>query len=347
MAIKLKDIAKHAGVSVGTACSILGRREGRYAEQTRKAVYKAAKELGYHPSAAARALVTRRTGHIGFLLSDTIADGLGNAFFSQMVCGVERACRQTGYGLNISLYNLSNIDTFILPPKVGQRSVDGLVLCGYVEAAVVRRFQEFGIPCVCIGDNVEVAGMIPTIACDFVDGLYQAVTYAAGLGHRQIAFCNESTRRGREVGKLLIERAAATPETANCRIQMVEFPGGLLNYDDGRPLMEYWLSRPQTSRPSVILCSDQTALSFLFEISRKGFQCPRDVGLICEGDSRMSMFATPPLTSIHYDVEAYGVMAVEMLVKHLDHNKPLTGSMSRIEPCRLIVRRSVGPAGKL
>jgi DNA-binding LacI/PurR family transcriptional regulator len=343
MTVRVPDIAKIVGLSAPSVYQILAKPDHpRYSAATKDRVLKAAEEMGYHPNSAAKALSTKRTGHIGFILSDTIADGWANAAFAQVLAGVENVCHKLGYGLNVSRYNLSNLDSFVFPPQVGQRSVDGLVLTGYVEAAVVLRFREFGIPCVCIGDNMEVGGMIPTIACDIVDGLFQAVQYAVKSGHRRIVYWTEQTRRGREVGQLLIDRVRTHPLTAACQITLKEFPNGLGNYSDGKYMMEYWLSRPREERPSLTIATDQALVAFLLEVVKRGFNCPRDISLISSCDTRLCEFTFPPLCAVHYDLTKFGEIGAKMLIGHLSGGKELTGEMSRTEPCKFLVRQSVG-----
>jgi DNA-binding LacI/PurR family transcriptional regulator len=61
------DVAKHANISGATVSRVLsGRLDVQIAPETRARVLEAAAELGYHPNLAARALVTGRTGLIGF-----------------------------------------------------------------------------------------------------------------------------------------------------------------------------------------------------------------------------------------------------------------------------------------
>jgi LacI family transcriptional regulator len=347
MTVRVPDIAKIVGLSAPSVYQILAKPDHpRYSAATRHRVLKAAEEMGYHPNSAAKALSTKRTGHIGFILSDTIADGWANAAFAQVLAGVENTCHKLGFGLNISRYNLSNLDSFVFPPQVGQRSVDGLVLTGYVEAAVVQRFREFGIPCVCIGDNVEVGGMIPTIACDIVDGLFQAVQYAVRSGHRRIVYWIEQTRRGREVGQLLIDRSRNNPLTAPCQITLKGFPNELGNYNDGKSMMEDWLSGSREERPSLVIATDQALVGFLMEVVKKGFQCPRDISLMSSCDTRLCEFTFPPLSAVHYDLTKFGEIGATMLIDHLNDGKALTGQMSRTEPCRFLVRESLGPPSK-
>ena len=55
----LSDISRHAGVSIATCSRVLNGSAHPVSEATRKRVLNAAEELGYAPSALARALVTR------------------------------------------------------------------------------------------------------------------------------------------------------------------------------------------------------------------------------------------------------------------------------------------------
>ncbi|NLX05941.1 MAG: LacI family transcriptional regulator [Phycisphaerae bacterium] len=341
----IREVARRAGVSHAVVSAVLNEnfRSIRVSEDTRRRVRQVIRDCRYYPDAVGKALTTRRTGHLGFILSDNIADGWGNAVYSQVLAGVEDACRHRGYGLNISRYNLSNLDSFVFPKRVGQRSVDGLVLTGYVETGVVQRFYEFGIPCVSVGDNVETAGLIPTVACDIVDGLFQAVWHAASLGHRKILYGNEQSRRAAEVAELLLERMRQDSRTRECRLCLPRIQGYLGNYDSAAGLVDYWVATPPEARATMLLGSDQVLVALLAELSRRGVSCPGEVSLIATCNSRLCEFSSPRLTAIAYEMEAYGRTAAEMLIDHLDEGAGLDGSMSRVEPCGLVHRNSCGP----
>ena len=67
--VKLSDVARRAGVGVGTASRALSGK-GYVDPGTRDRVLAAAAELDYRPNAAARALRERRTRVVGLLLPD-------------------------------------------------------------------------------------------------------------------------------------------------------------------------------------------------------------------------------------------------------------------------------------
>jgi LacI family transcriptional regulator len=258
---------------------------------------------------------------------------------------VEAVCRKRGYGLNISLYNLSNVDAFVFPEKVGQRSVDGLILTAYVEAGVVMRFREFGIPCVCIGDNVEVAELIPTISADVAAGFFQAVEYAAGLGHRRILLYEAPTRRGREIKEKILGLAGQTPSLSACQLLFYTIPGCLGDYSAGKPLAKMWFSTPEAKRPTCVISSPQTTVALFGELNDRGVRCPRDISLISTGETGVCRYFSPRLTTFHFDHQEVSGFAVNLLLDHLEKGEPLTADMSKNDfPCVLTVRESCGPA---
>jgi LacI family transcriptional regulator len=344
-ALTMREVARRAGVSQSAVSAILNNSDStiKVSEATRTRVMKVIEETGYVPNAAGRALSMRRTKYLGYILSDTMAGGWKNAFFARIFTGVEEACRKRGYGLNACRYNLSNVDSFVFPDKVGQRSVDGLVLTGYVEAAVVARFREFGIPCVCIGDNLEVARLVPTVADEMVTVVCDAVEYLAGLGHRHIGYTPSPTRRGQELADLIQKRMRIRPATATCRLTLLS-DAQWVDFDLAPLLLKAWFDRPKTQRPTALLSSDQALLSLLKELARHGLSCPKDISLISLGNTWPCEYAHPGLTAVDCNLEEMGTLAADLLIDHLEYNRPLTPAMSRNDfPGRLIVRESCGP----
>ena len=79
------NVAKRAGVSLGTVSNVLNRPE-RVAPATRERVLQAIEELGFVRNEAARQLRAGRSRTIGLLVLD-----IGNPFFTDLAAGVEGA----------------------------------------------------------------------------------------------------------------------------------------------------------------------------------------------------------------------------------------------------------------
>ena len=120
--VTIKDVAREAGVSVGTASQAL-RESPAVRDATRRRVQAVAKRLRYQPSALARGLVTRRTHTVGLLISD-----IANPFFIRAVRAIEDGAQENGY--NVILCNTDEDpakETQYLRVLIEKR-VDGIIL---------------------------------------------------------------------------------------------------------------------------------------------------------------------------------------------------------------------------
>jgi LacI family transcriptional regulator len=84
-ASRLNDVVARAGVSTATVSRVLNGL-GPTSEDVRGRVFRAAKELEYHPNWLAKSLRARRTNTIGPVLPD-----IENPFFTSLVKDAERA----------------------------------------------------------------------------------------------------------------------------------------------------------------------------------------------------------------------------------------------------------------
>ncbi len=339
--ITMVDIANAANVSQPVVSAVLNNnyKNIKVSKENREKILRIAQEKNYYFNAAARALSSKRTGNIGFILSDNISDGWANATFARSLNGAEGACRELGYNINICRYNLSNLDSFVFPEKIGQRSVDGILFTGYVNADVLRKFKEFDIPGVCIGDNLGVRDIMPTVACDFVNGLYLSVNALNELGHRHIIICAQQTERERDI----IAQLIFLLRRRNCPVDIDYYqPESYLgNYNDAASLFQYWKSFTPEKRPSAIIATDQVLISLLAIIQKEHYRVPEDLSLISTCESALCHYGLLPLSSIGYDLEKQGSIAARMLIEHLSDDAPLTPEMSRVEPCHMNIRESI------
>ncbi|MEU6761946.1 LacI family DNA-binding transcriptional regulator, partial [Streptomyces sp. NPDC046853] len=88
--VGIKDVAKHAGVSVGTVSNVINRPDV-VSEETRHRVQSVIDRLGYVRSESARQLRAGQSRIMALLVLD-----MGNPFFVDVARGAERAARPAG-----------------------------------------------------------------------------------------------------------------------------------------------------------------------------------------------------------------------------------------------------------
>ena len=329
-AITIKEVAKRAGVSFPVVSAVMNSnfKHTRVSDATRKRVEEIISDCDYYPNSAALSLVNKKTKHIGFMLADLVTDGLSNAYFSGILSGVEKVCRESGWGLSVSVYNLSNIDSFIFPESVGQRAIDGVILAGFVCENVIERFQQSKIPIICIDNDVEISCPIPTCGTDITGGLIKAIEYAQSKGHQRIGYCIESGERACRIRRIL----------ADYGLTFFEANEGHSDFKAADKLFTDWMGVSKSERPTLLIATDQTLAEFLRIIHKNGLVCPEDVSLISSCHTYLCDYSTPRLTALDHERYEIGRRSAGLLISHLEDNNDIENFTST---CRILERDSV------
>jgi LacI family transcriptional regulator len=135
-----EQVARRAGVSRTTVSFVLnGVSSGKVSNSTRQRVLEAANDLGYVPDAAARTLVSGKTGTIGLVVSRAEHIRV-DAFVPQILDSLTRTCMRRGYRL---LVETSEDDqtTYDYHQLVGSKQIDGLVVLNPDPEDVRLRYQ--------------------------------------------------------------------------------------------------------------------------------------------------------------------------------------------------------------
>ena len=171
--IRIKDIARLAGVSKGTVDRVLHKR-GRVSEESFKKVMKVLEEIDYKPNLIARTLSSSRNYNIIALLPDPVAD----AYWAQTKEGIEQAAREWAHykiSIEILLFDQYNKDSFKEKARDAlTKKPDGIITAPifYDEALVFfRRLKTENIPYVLFNTNIPEVNPLSFIGQDsFLSG---------------------------------------------------------------------------------------------------------------------------------------------------------------------------------
>lgn len=327
----IKDVARLAGVSVGTVSNVLNKpfsvSVGR-----REQVERAIEQLGYVPNLAARQLKAGVSRAIGLVVVDTT-----NPFYGSIALEAEEAAETQGLGLFVAnSHRRLAKEEFYLSQFEQQRARGVLVTPGTSDLsrhrAVVRRGTR-----VVLVDSVEQESDFCTVAADDFHGGYAAVHHLVELGRRRITVIG-GPQRFRQVGR----RHAGAMKAAS------EGDGVLLNYVEpsemsilaGRAITEQVLDSDQEMPDAIFAMNDLLAIGALQAlVMNRDIDVPRDVALVGYDDIDFCANAVVPITSVRQPSKEMGRRAVELLEAEIHEGGEHRHSHVVLKP-ELVVRES-------
>ncbi|GGI44668.1 LacI family transcriptional regulator [Agromyces flavus] len=331
----IRDVAQHAGVSVGTVSNVLNRPGEVSAESIRR-VHEAIDALGYVRNDAARKLRAGVSTTVGFV----VLDGQ-NPFFGDVVRGAEDEASSHGIAI---LYGNTDED-----PKrermyldlFEEQQVRGVLISPYGDINPrLERLRARGIPAVLV-DRFSGDGRFSSVSVDSVVGGRMAVEHLIGTGRRRIAFVGGPFDIRQVTDRLAGARAAA--ENAGEHVDLEVVATDALTVADGAAAGARIIARPRSAWPDAIFAAnDLLALGLLQALVVDGrLLVPHDIALIGFDDNAFAAAAAVPLSSMRQPSRMIGRTALRILLEETA-DPELIPRQTVFQP-ELIVRASTDP----
>jgi DNA-binding LacI/PurR family transcriptional regulator len=326
----IHDIAKLAGVSKSTVSRALSD-SGLVSEKTRQKVLKSAELLNYKPNAIARAMVTKKTGNIGFVIYQKHKPVISHPFYSHILESIVDETNSIGYNLFIS----SDQDIRISSGEIlMQKKVDGVILASRVDKKIVVNFRKQGIPVVVINNIVDLDDVFCIVNDDF-NGAMEAVEYLIGKGHRKIGILCGPLEHISYSQRYNGYINALKKYEINLDYQLIKITDSTLQH--GYDAMEAILAVGNI--PTAVFCTnDMMAIGAMKAIKHAGYRIPEDIAVAGFDDIEFSSLVEPALTTVFSDKTAIGKTAVEKLKRMID-NQPVDEFIVKQET-KLVIRES-------
>ncbi|MDN3295193.1 LacI family DNA-binding transcriptional regulator [Streptomyces ficellus] len=305
--VGIKDVARVAGVSVGTVSNVINRPDA-VAEETRARVLSTIERLGYVRSESARQLRAGRSRILSLLVLD-----MANPFFVDVASGAERAAREAGLGVMLCNSAQSADEEAEYLGLFAEQRVRGVLITPVdPTGGNLRAFERQGIPYVLV-DRVAAGTEGCSVSVDDVTGGALAVRHLIAQGHTEIAYVTGPLRlaqcQDRRAGALQALAEAGLPGE---RLRVIE--AERLDVAAGRDSGARLLGMP--SRPTAVFCAnDLLALGVLQALYGAGVGVPGDVALVGYDDIEFASAATVPLTSVRQPAFQMGRMAADLLIE--------------------------------
>lgn len=328
----IRDVAGHAGVSVGTVSNVLNRPE-TVSEATRQRVRDAIAALGFVRNESARQLRAGSSRTIGLVVLD-----IANPFFTDVARGVEEVANAEG--LAVILCNSDD-----RPAKeaahldvLAEHAVQGVLITPTPELSpALTALRERGVPVVLVDRRAPAPDQC-SVAVDDVLGARLAADHLLERGHRRIAFIGgdpglPQVRERLEGVTLAVREALGDDDT------LTVLSPRTLTVAGGRDAGEQIIGMPAARRPTAAVCAnDLLALGLLQEMVRHGVRVPDDLAIVGFDDIDFAAAAAVPLSSVRKPRYELGRRAAEMLLdeaRNPDHRH----EQLLFEP-QLVVRES-------
>jgi DNA-binding LacI/PurR family transcriptional regulator len=321
------DVAKRAGVSQTTVSLVLsGKGPGRVSETTADAVRAAARELGYRPNAAARALRSGTASAVGLVVRDVT-----HPFFGRTLRGAQRAAREAGHVVVLIDDNYGETGLDSSAAALSEGSIDGFL---FFAAKVPRALREPGSRPVVIVEYEQ--SRIPFVRLDSEGGADAAMAHLHARGHRQVGYLR-SAAGGQTFDRRHARWAAHLEAIGEDPAAQVTGEAGF-EAASSIAVATQLLQHPE--RPSAFLADDDLLAAGLIAAAHDlGLRVPQDVAVVGFDDLDLARLTSPPLTTVRFDPEALGAAAFGLLHARLQGRRP----KNVVLPSELVVRGSTTP----
>jgi DNA-binding LacI/PurR family transcriptional regulator len=324
--ITIRDVAREAGVGVGTVSRVIGDSD-RVSPETRARVLQVIDRLEFRPNRAARALVKGNTETIGVLVPF-----FTKHYFLEILRGIESAASSVDYSLIV--YNVERREQALshLDFLARTRRVDALVVVSLSPSLVQEVYpRQYPFPIAAVDTTLPRA---VRVRVDHSKAMQLAVGHLTELGHERVAFVDRhqdpvslTTEPQRRQGYLLACKAAGISPPSHYSV-LAEYSeeGG---YEAANQLLA--LSDP----PTALACaSDLQAIGAVRAAQERGLKVGADIAITGYHDVELAKWVG--LTTVRLPAAEMGAAAVRHLLGLVDGTRQRPSTLT-FEP-DLIVR---------
>ena len=306
MSASIKDVAVHAGVSVGTVSNVLNH-PSRVSSKTVKRVQKSITELRFVRNDAARQLRAGESRTIALLVFDA-----ANPFFTALARGAEDAATAEGYSVILANTSESHEREQNYLDLFEEQRVRGILISPYggVEDRL-SALKKFGIPSVLV-DRVSENQEFSSVSVDDHAGGTIGMNHLLGLGRTRLGFVGGPLEIPQVADRL---RGAQDALKLSGDASLTVFETSATTVLEGRRAGERIRNLPPAERPTALFAAnDLVAIGLLQALVATGsLRVPEDIAIVGYDDIDFATSAIVPLTSIRQPSALMGETALKLL----------------------------------
>lgn len=316
MAVRLKDVAERASVSVKTVSNVVNGYP-HVTDALRARVQRAIAELNYVPNLSARNLRNGRSGLIALALPE-----LDVPYFAEIARLIVKAAGEHGFTVLIDQTSGEREREQLFISGIRSQLIDGLIFTPLALGREDLLKRRDPIPLVLLGETID-DGLVNHVAINSVKAGAVATRHLIELGRKRIAAIGNplrmpsaSAHTKRLVGYYQAHLEAGLTPDKRLVIEVSSF-----HTEEGARAMTKLIQ--QSRPPDAVFCfNDLLALGAIRTLLSNGYRVPEDVAVVGFDDIEIGKYTTPTLTSIAPDKVQLATMAVNCLMAQLASEKP-------------------------
>ena len=313
--VSLKDISAVCGVSVATVSKALNNHKD-IGEETKKNIKQVAKEMGYLPNSAAKALKTNRTYNIVVLFTDEAHNGLKHDYFASVLDSLKKTVEARGYDMTFINCSQERPNRMSYLNHVRYRGFDGVVIaCVDFYDDEVEELINSEIPVVTID---HVFNNRISITSDNINGMKDLLTYIYSMGHRRIAYIYGSDTA--------VTRSRLTSFYRTAEELGIEIPDAYAKESAYRDIdraekLTKELLKLEVPPTCIIYPDDLSSFGGINAIEKKGLRIPEDISIAGYDGIWIGRHIEPKLTTLIQDTDKIGVQAGKKIISLIEKPK--------------------------
>ncbi|WP_370772349.1 LacI family DNA-binding transcriptional regulator [Clostridium sp.] len=306
--VTIKEVAKEAGVSVGTVSNVINNIQVK--PSTKAKVDEAIKKLNYEPNIYARGFKMNRTNTVAVILPT-----IWNPFFSELAYNIEKNLRKAGMKMIICNSNKDNKAEVEYISMAKQNKMDGIIAITYSD---IDEYVSERIPFVSI--DRYFSKDITYVCSNNFEGGRLAAEKLVEFGCERIAYIG----RGSKINNATRKRKDGF--ISYCKEKSIDYDiCELLGSDEefNELLYEFIAKnfKKDIKIQGVFAVTDEQAVDFINKLKEYNIEVPKDVQVVGFDGSKSSAKDIIKISTIRQPVELIAEESVKALVNIIENNK--------------------------
>jgi DNA-binding LacI/PurR family transcriptional regulator len=314
--ITIKDVAKLAGVSLGTVSNVVNGL-GSVKKENREKVLKAMEELKYIPNLTAQTLKTNKSKTLGLILP-TIA----NPFYPAVAKGIEDIANRMGYTVVLCNSDRGTVkEEQYIEMLISTRAAGVIIIKSRLTEEQLNYYSG-KISITLVDSRAEMTGnldRIDMIEAENYEGSFKAVEYLQyNLNHSKIAYISGDLSAKSDFDRLNGYKDAM--KAGGIELNEKYIKKGDFKWESGYDHAIELLT--MKDKPTAICCgNDMTAVGVMKAARKLEIDVPRELSVIGFDDIDLCELTMPPLTTVKHPKYEQGEKAARVLLDKIKNKE--------------------------